>query len=113
MAIADAVLHHLVQNVKCKTLFITHYPLIAIDMKRRFPNDVQNLHMGYTTETCIDERRDVTFLYRLADGPAKESFGVECARLAGIPEDILRVATERSELCRMAIESRSSLTRSV
>lgn len=111
MAIADAVLHHLVEEVKCKTLFITHYPLVAIDMERRFPRDVQNLHMGYSMETRIDGRRDVTFMYRLTNGFAKESFGVECARLAGIPEDILAVATDRSEHCRLSVESRTRLTR--
>lgn len=113
MAIADAVLQHLVENIKCKTLFITHYPLVAVDLERRFPDDVQNVHMGYTTESRIDGRRDVTFLYRLTDGFAEESFGVECARLAGIPEHILSVATERSEACRTAIESRSKLNRCV
>ncbi|KIK97398.1 hypothetical protein PAXRUDRAFT_824943 [Paxillus rubicundulus Ve08.2h10] len=111
MAIADAVLQHLVENIKCKTMFITHYPLVAIDLERRFPDDVQNLHMGYTTDTRIDGRRDVTFLYHLTRGFAEESFGVECARLAGIPEDILSVAKERSEVCRMATESRSRLNR--
>ncbi|KAF8447476.1 muts domain V-domain-containing protein [Boletus edulis BED1] len=111
MAIADAVLQHLVENIKCKTLFITHYPLVAIDLERRFPDDVQNLHMGYTTDSRIDGRRDVTFLYRLTEGSAEESFGVECARLAGIPEHILGVATERANACRTAIESRSKLNR--
>jgi DNA mismatch repair ATPase MutS len=113
MAIADAVLQHLVENIKCKTLFITHYPIVAIDLERRFPDDVRNLHMGYTTDSRIDGKRDVTFLYRLTDGFAEESFGVECARLAGIPEHILSVATERSEACRTAIESRSRLNRCV
>lgn len=113
MAIADAVLQHLVENIKCKTMFITHYPLVAIDLERRFPEDVRNVHMGYTTDSRIDGRRDVTFLYRLTDGFAEESFGVECARLAGIPEHILSVATERSEACRTAIESRSKVNRCV
>lgn len=111
MAIADAVLQHLVESIKCKTLFITHYPLVAVDLERRFPDGVQNLHMGYTTDSRIDGRRDVTFLYRLTDGFAEESFGVECARLAGIPENILSIATERSEACRAATESRSRLNR--
>lgn len=111
MAIADAVLHHLIQDVKCKTLFITHYPLVAIDMERRFPMDVQNVHMSYTTETRIDGRRDVTFLYRLTRGFAKESFGVECARLAGISEEVLAVASERSERCRLSVEAHNSLIR--
>ncbi|KAI6124838.1 muts domain V-domain-containing protein [Pisolithus croceorrhizus] len=113
MAIADAVLHHLIQDIKCKTLFITHYPLIAIDMERRFPKEVQNIHMSYTTETRVDGRRDVTFLYRLTRNFAKESFGVECARLAGIPEEVLTVATERSERCRVSVEAHNRLARLV
>ena len=40
MAIAQAVLQHLVQVKKCKTLFITHYPLVATELERRFPGDL-------------------------------------------------------------------------
>ncbi|KAG2157395.1 muts domain V-domain-containing protein [Suillus clintonianus] len=113
MAIADAVLHHLVERVKCKTLFITHYPLVATELERKFPEEVQNLHMSYTTETRINGTRDVTFLYQLTPGVALESFGVECGRLAGLPDDILRIASERSELCRTVTEQRIRRSRSV
>ena len=96
MAVAYAVLHHLVENTKCKTLFITHYPLIAIELERKFPSDLQNLHMGYTAETRIDGTREITFLYQLIPGAATESFGIECARLAGVPDSVLEIATKRS-----------------
>ncbi|KDR81784.1 hypothetical protein GALMADRAFT_152606 [Galerina marginata CBS 339.88] len=96
MAIADATLQYLVQSIKCKTLFITHYPLLATKLQTKFPNDVQNLHMGYEAESRIDGTRSITFLYRLIPGLATESFGIECARLARVPEEILSVATERS-----------------
>lgn len=46
MAIAHAVMQHLVETVNCKTLFITHYPLVATEIARQFA-DVQNAHMGY------------------------------------------------------------------
>jgi DNA mismatch repair protein MSH3 len=107
MAVASAVLQHLLQVTKCKTLFITHYPLVATDLERRFPADLQNLHMGYTEDLRIDGTREITFLYRLTRGIAKESFGVECARLAGLPEQILSVATERSGAMRSIVEQRS------
>src|ERR1700685_289322 len=107
MAIASAVLQHLLQVTKCKTLFITHYPLVAIDLEQRFPVDLQNLHMGYTEDLRIDGTRDITFLYRLTRGIAKESFGVECARLAGLPEQLLSIATERSGVMRSIVEQRS------
>ncbi|KDQ59554.1 hypothetical protein JAAARDRAFT_625109 [Jaapia argillacea MUCL 33604] len=107
MAVADAVLQHLVQTTKCKTLFITHYPLVATELERKFPRDLQNLHMGFTEESRIDGSREITFLYRLTLGIATESFGIECARLATIPENILQVARERSEAMRRLVEERA------
>lgn len=111
MAVASAVLQHLLQTIKCKTLFITHYPLVATDLERRFPKDVQNLHMGYTEDLRINGTREITFLYRLTCGIAKESFGVECARLAGLPEHVLSAATQRSEIMRSTVEQRSKVNR--
>ena len=107
MAVASAVLQHLLQVTMCKTLFITHYPLVAIDLEKTFPADLENLHMGYTEELRIDGTRDITFLYRLTPGMAKESFGIECARLAGLPEQILSMATERAGAMRSIVEQRS------
>ncbi|KAJ7083832.1 DNA mismatch repair protein MSH3 [Mycena crocata] len=108
MAIAYAVLHHLLASTRCKTLFITHYPLVATELEKKFPGRVQNIHVGYHTENRgIEGRRDITFLYRLTDGIAKESFGVECARLAGLPESILRNATEQSSKMEAAIATRA------
>lgn len=107
IAVASAVLEHLLEETKCKTLFITHYPLVATDLEKKYPRALQNLHMGYTEDIRIDGTRDITFLYRLTRGMAKESFGVECARLAGVPEEILSVATERSRSMRTIVEQRS------
>jgi DNA mismatch repair protein MSH3 len=70
MAIANAVLHQLVDTIKCKTLFITHYPLVASDLESRFPLDIQNLHMGYEAVSRIDGTREIAFLYRLTSGMA-------------------------------------------
>jgi DNA mismatch repair protein MSH3 len=106
MAIADAVLDHLVSSVKCKTLFITHYPLVAEALEKKHPADVQNLHMGFREESRIDGTREITFLYRLTPGMATESFGVECARLAGLPEKLLEVATKRSQSFQATVQER-------
>ncbi|KAI0648249.1 muts domain V-domain-containing protein [Trametes meyenii] len=111
MAIASAVLQHLVQAVKCKTLFITHYPQVATDLERAFPSAVGNMHMGFTEETRIDGTREVTFLYRLESGLVAESFGVECARLAGLPESVLQVASTRGMSMRQGIETRIRRTK--
>ncbi|KAJ6546536.1 DNA mismatch repair protein MSH3 [Mycena vulgaris] len=108
MAIAHAVLHHLVASTQCKTLFITHYPLVAAQMAAVFPTRLQNLHVGYHTERRgVDGRRDVTFLYRLTNGIAPESFGVECARLAGLPESILENATKQASGMETTVAARA------
>ncbi len=111
MAIAGAVLQHLVQAVKCKTLFITHYPQVATDLERMFPSDVGNMHMGFTEETRVDGTREVTFLYRLEPGLVTESFGVECARLAGLPETVLQIATAKAASMKIVIEERIKRTK--
>ena len=111
MAIASAVLSHLVTNVRCSTLFITHYPLVASSLAERYPNLVQNLHMGYSEDTRIDGTRQVTFLYKLEDGLAEESFGVECARLAGLDERILRRAAEMGRKMEAIVEARRKRNR--
>lgn len=70
MSIADATLQHLVQMIKSKTLFITHYPLLATKLQSKFPTYIQNLHMGYDCESRIDGGRRITFLYQLMPGLA-------------------------------------------
>ncbi|KAI3610488.1 dna mismatch repair protein msh3 [Moniliophthora roreri] len=111
MAVASATLHHLLQVTKCKTLFITHYPLLALEIEKAFPSLVQNQHMGYAADSRIDGRRNIIFLYQLTSGIATESFGIECARLAQVPEEILTVASQRAARMQKEIEGRMSLSR--
>ena len=106
MAIAQAVMHHLVQVKKCKILFITHYPLVATELERHFPKDVQNLHMGFTEDTLVNNTRQISFLYRLTEGLATESFGIECGRLAKLPEKVLEKATIQAANMRQQVEER-------
>jgi DNA mismatch repair protein MSH3 len=113
MAIASAVLTHLITTVRCSTLFITHYPLVASSLATLYPDLVQNLHMGYTEETRIDGTRQVTFLYKLQEGLAEESFGVECAQLAGLDERILERAAEMGRKMEGIVDERRNRNRYV
>ena len=74
MAIADATMQYLVETIQCKTLFITHYPLVDSKLQARFPDGVENLHMGYHADSHIDSTRSIMFLYRLTDGMATGSW---------------------------------------
>lgn len=69
-------MQQLVEVTKCKTLFITHYPLVASNIESQHPLDVQNLHMGYDAESRIDGTREITFLYRLTSGMATGEWSV-------------------------------------
>jgi DNA mismatch repair ATPase MutS len=77
---------------RCRTLFATHYHEIS----RRIQNPshpVSKYTQCVTTRVERDpETGALTFSYRLCDGVASSSFGIEVARLAGLPEPVLRQA---------------------
>lgn len=52
--------------------------------------------MSYESSTRLDGSTEITFLYRIAEGVAEGSFGIECARLAGLPEPVLDEARVRA-----------------
>lgn len=70
MAIADASLRYLAETVGCRTLFITHYPLLAVELEKTYPSSIQNQHMGYTSYARLDGSTEIKFLYRLTNGHA-------------------------------------------
>ncbi|KAL5699852.1 DNA mismatch repair protein msh6 [Ranunculus cassubicifolius] len=93
-AIAESVLNYLVDKVKCRGMFSTHYHRIAVN----YQNDVQVrlCHMACQVEKGSDGVEQVTFLYRLTPGACPKSYGVNVARLAGLPESILEKAASKS-----------------
>jgi DNA mismatch repair protein MutS len=83
LAIAWAVAEHLHDVVGCRAMFATHYhELTEIAAPR-----------ATTCENWSVSAReldgDVVFLHKLQRGPASRSYGVACARLAGLPETVL------------------------
>lgn len=111
MAIAHATLRQLMQHNKCKTLFVTHYASVAKYLQHRWPQQVENFHMGYKEDVLKGGLRDVAFLYKLTPGITTESFGVECGRLAGLPEPLLQLATSKSKSLRQSVEAREKRNR--
>lgn len=79
-AIAHAVLCDLTRRVRCRTLFATHYHLLTESFAA--DPDVALYQMAIRAD---DASKDITFLYRFSPGVAPASFGIHCARLAGIP----------------------------
>ncbi|KAI9674432.1 MAG: Mismatch repair protein msh3 [Caeruleum heppii] len=96
VAIAQAVLNHVVREVRCLTLFVTHYQALAA-MEAGFEDrGLKNVHMRFNSEMDKEEREVVTFLYEVGEGMAHRSYGLNVARLAQVPEMVLDVASVKS-----------------
>ncbi|HSM93123.1 MAG TPA: DNA mismatch repair protein MutS [Anaeromyxobacteraceae bacterium] len=87
LSIAWAVAEHLHDKVGCRTLFATHYHELQ-DLARERP-DVRNLTVAVKE---VGDR--IVFLRKLVQGGASRSYGIEVAKLAGLPPEILGRARE-------------------
>ncbi|KAJ4727792.1 DNA mismatch repair protein [Melia azedarach] len=93
-AIAESVLEHFVDKVQCRGMFSTHYHLLAVDCKK--DPRVSLCHMACRVGNGVRGVEEVTFLYRLSPGACPKSYGVNVARLAGLPENVLQNAAAKS-----------------
>ncbi|KAL2092081.1 hypothetical protein ACEWY4_011879 [Coilia grayii] len=112
MAIAYATLEFFIETVKSLTLFVTHYPPLC-ELERVYPEHVGNYHMSFLLnepDTAEDEGEAqpefITFLYQLTEGAAGRSYGLNVARLAAIPEPILRTAALKSKELEALVDAR-------
>lgn len=90
LSIAWAVVEYLANNFKAKTLFATHYH--ELTELEGVLNGVKNYKISVKE---IDD--NVVFLRKIVRGGANKSFGIEVARLAGVPNDVLNRAKEISK----------------
>ncbi|KAI3836343.1 hypothetical protein MKW92_046063 [Papaver armeniacum] len=112
VAIAYATLQHLLKEIKCMVLFVTHYPKI-VEVKNEVPGAVGAYHVSYlaTKNTCeiaelesdksvdYSDRDEITFLYKLVPGMSDKSFGLNVAQLAQLPSScIARAAVMAAKL---------------
>lgn len=87
ISIAWAVAEHLHNVVKAKTLFATHYHELT-DLSRTMKG-IKNYNV------LVKERGDsIVFLRRIAEGAADKSYGIQVARLAGLPCSVLERSSE-------------------
>lgn len=100
-AIASATVKHLVERSQCLSLFATHYHSL-LDEWRNAPN-VRLGHMQCIVddenenEATTGSNGNITFLYTLGLGSCPRSFGINVAKLAGLPDEVLANAKRVSE----------------
>ena len=83
--IAWAVAEDLHDRVRCRAIFATHYHELAA-LPESCPH-VRNQHVSVT-----EHGEKIVFLRKLKDGPAGGSYGIQCARLAGLPALVVKRA---------------------
>ena len=85
MSLAQSMLEYITTCIGAKTMFSTHYHELT-QMEDTLPG-VHNVHVE------VHEKNDqVTFLYKIKDGRADRSYGINVARLAKLPESVLNRA---------------------
>ena len=88
LALAWATAHHLAETTRAFTLFATHYfELTALPEEL---DATANVHL-----TAAEHNQQIVFLHEVAEGPASQSYGVQVARLAGVPSAVLQNAELR------------------
>ena len=89
LALASAIASHLHDKTRAFTLFATHYfELTELPVKH---DRALNMHVS-AAESHKNGVDDIVFLHELQPGPASRSYGVQVARLAGMPASLLRQA---------------------
>ena len=100
LALAGAIASHLHDKSRAFTLFATHYFELT-DFPLRHSGAV-NLHVG-----AVESGPDIVFLHQIEPGPASRSYGVQVARLAGMPASLVRQARATLE----ALEAKAGESR--
>ena len=88
MALAYACCEYLTENIKALSLFSTHY--FELTELGKAKQRVKNAHVS---ATMANEK--IVFLYTVEPGPASRSYGLEVASLAGLPQDVLQLASQQ------------------
>jgi DNA mismatch repair protein MutS len=87
LSIAWAVIESLCAHARPRTLFATHYHELT-ELEELIPG-VKNVHVGVR-----EQGQEIVFLRRVEPGPASRSYGIEVARLAGLPREVIERARE-------------------
>lgn len=99
MALAQAIIEHIHDHVHAKTLFSTHYHELTALADTLAA--LKNVHVG-----AVEENGELVFLHKMLAGPADKSYGIHVAKLAGMPDDLLK----RADLILGQLEQKPTVT---
>ncbi|KDP33650.1 hypothetical protein JCGZ_07221 [Jatropha curcas] len=104
-AIAYAVFRHLVEKVNCRLLFATHYHPLTKEFASHPHVTLQHMACAFKPKSGSYSKDDeeLVFLYRLASGACPESYGLQVAAMAGIPEKVVEAASKAGQIMKKSI----------
>ncbi|MGV3127516.1 DNA mismatch repair protein MutS [Streptococcus orisratti] len=85
MALAQSIIEYIHNYIGAKTMFATHYHELT-ELSTELTQLV-NVHVA-----TLENDGEVTFLHKIAEGPADKSYGIHVAKIAGLPEKLLERA---------------------
>ncbi|MBK7415638.1 MAG: DNA mismatch repair protein MutS [Dechloromonas sp.] len=88
MALAFAILRHLIAKNRCLTLFATHY-FEMTRLAHEF-SELANVHLD-----AVEHNDRIVFMHSVEEGPANQSYGIQVAALAGIPNAVVKAARKQ------------------
>jgi DNA mismatch repair ATPase MutS len=89
--LAKAISEYIVQSIGCITLFATHFHELTVLEEQE--KAVKNCHV-----TAKKGDRGLIFLYEIQPGPCLESFGIQVAEMANVPQIVIQDAKRRARL---------------
>jgi DNA mismatch repair protein MutS len=91
LSLAWACAHHLAEHIQALCLFATHY--FEITSLPESVTGVSNVHLSAT-----EHNDNIVFLHRIEEGAASQSYGLQVAKLAGIPQSVVNEAQQQLRL---------------
>jgi DNA mismatch repair protein MutS len=85
LALAWAIAKHLIETTRSFTLFATHYFELT-QLPETHPS-AANVHLA-----AVEHKDSIVFLHAVQPGPASQSYGLQVAQLAGVPQPVIRAA---------------------
>ncbi len=87
MSLAQAILEYTHDRIGCKTLFSTHYHELT-----GLEKDLKHLRNKHVSAT--EDGETIIFLHKVKDGSVDKSYGINVAKLAGLPSEVISRASE-------------------
>ena len=101
LALAWAIARHLIETTRCFTLFATHY--FELTQLADVHSSAANIHLS-----AIEHKDRIVFLHAVQPGPASQSYGLQVAQLAGVPQSVIRAARRHLAALEMQAVTSSS-----